>query len=171
MSNTSTNPIKPTVGRIVYYKSAGSADGTYPSVERAAIVTNVHSDTCVDLCVFNPTGLHFNQRVEYGDDPMQWHWMPYQMEQAAKKEIEVGGTPKACVTLSPLEVGDEVFYVDPTGQRFEATATQVWTQECINLTYTAPCGTATNPTSIPLKRPGMTGNYFDRKVRLVASPA
>jgi hypothetical protein len=76
----------PTVGRIVYYKSAGSADGTYPSVERAAIVTQVHTPECVDLCVFNPTGLHFNTSVMQGSGPMQWDWMPYQKGQAQKTE-------------------------------------------------------------------------------------
>lgn len=80
---TSTGAV-PTVGRIVYYKSAGSADGSYPSVERAAIVTQVHTPTCIDLCVINPTGLHFNTSVMQGDGPMQWDWMPYQKEQQAK---------------------------------------------------------------------------------------
>lgn len=78
--------MKPTVGRMVYYKSYGTPGGEFPSVDRAAIITNVHNDTCVDLCVVNPTGLFFNQSVVQGSDPGQWDWMPYQKGQAAKTE-------------------------------------------------------------------------------------
>lgn len=76
----------PTVGRIVYYKSYGTPGGEYPSVDRAAIITQVHNATCVDLCVFNPTGQFFNQRVTQGLNPGQWDWMPFQKGQAAKTE-------------------------------------------------------------------------------------
>jgi hypothetical protein len=78
--------MKPTTGRTVHYVSAGSADGVYPSVCRAAIVTAVlecgHGrESCVSLTVFNPEGLHFNMHVQYDNDrsPLQvrrqtWHW-------------------------------------------------------------------------------------------------
>lgn len=77
--------MKPSVARVVHYTSHGTppqADGTqaYTSEPRAAIVTAVTSDTEVDLCVLNPTGLFFNQAVQYdGDDNPQggtWHWPP-----------------------------------------------------------------------------------------------
>lgn len=76
----------PTVGRIVYYKSYGTPNGEYKSEDRAAIITRVHTDVCVDLCVFNPTGLFFNTSVMQGTEGGQWDWMPYQKGQAAKTE-------------------------------------------------------------------------------------
>ncbi len=92
--------MKPTVGRMVYYKSYGTPGGEFPSVDRAAIVTQVHNDTCIDLCVINPTGFFFNQKVIQGDGPGQWDWMPFQKGQASKTEalekelteLKVGGT-------------------------------------------------------------------------------
>jgi len=74
----------PTVGRIVYYKSFGTPGGEFPSVEHAAIITQVHTAVCVDLCVINPTGMFFNTSVMQGDNPGQWDWMPYQKQQASK---------------------------------------------------------------------------------------
>lgn len=76
----------PTVGRMVYYFSFGTPNGKYPSTERAAIITAVHNDSCVDLCVLNPTGLFFNQNVVQGSAPGKWDWMPFQKGQAAKTE-------------------------------------------------------------------------------------
>lgn len=83
----------PTVGRIVYYKSYGTPGGEFPSVDRAAIVTNVHPNLTemdpavyLDLCVLNPTGMFFNLRVKQGPDPGQWDWMPYQKQQAILKD-------------------------------------------------------------------------------------
>ncbi|MDQ0254924.1 hypothetical protein J2S74_002306 [Evansella vedderi] len=80
--------MKPTVGRIVYYKSYGTPGGEYKSEDRAAIITNVHQgeEDVVDLCVFNPGGLFFNLRVSKGSNGGQWDWMPYQKGQAKKTE-------------------------------------------------------------------------------------
>ncbi len=86
--------IQPTVGRSVYYKSYGTPKGEYKSEDRAAIVTAVHFKDkehatflgeveSIDLCVFNPTGLFFNQNVKQGQEGGQWDWMPYQKEQQA----------------------------------------------------------------------------------------
>jgi hypothetical protein len=79
--------MEPTVGRIVYYKSRGSADGVYPSVNRAAIVTDVRILTSstpvteVKLTVFNPEGLYFPPTwVPMGQKPGQWDWMPFQKQ-------------------------------------------------------------------------------------------
>ncbi|WP_027085407.1 hypothetical protein [Cohnella panacarvi] len=76
----------PTVGRMVYYKSLGSPGGEFQSVDRAAVITAVHNATCIDICVFNPNGLYFNQKVTQGQNPGQWDWMPYQKGQAARTE-------------------------------------------------------------------------------------
>lgn len=87
---------KPSVGRIVHYVSHGTPvqpDGTqaFTSEPRAAIITAVHNDTCVDLCVLNPTGLFFNTSVLFHDGDAEhadatpeqpvyrggtWHWPP-----------------------------------------------------------------------------------------------
>lgn len=84
--------MKPTVGRIVYYKSYGTPNGEFKPDDRAAIITQVHSDTVVDLCVLNPTGLYFNQKVEQDKTVTgksgTWDWIPYQKGQAKNKEGE-----------------------------------------------------------------------------------
>lgn len=67
--------MRPTIGRTVHYQSYGSPNGEYKSLPRAAIVTAVHEDPqFVDLCIFNPTGLFFTQRVIYSDPPSPGHW-------------------------------------------------------------------------------------------------
>jgi hypothetical protein len=68
--------VKPTVGRIVHYKSLGTANGEYPSTTYAAIITSVYSGNVVDLCVFYPNGLSFKLDIEYSerDEPGCWHW-------------------------------------------------------------------------------------------------
>lgn len=78
--------MKPTVGRIVYYKSYGTPNGEYKSEERAAIITGVVDDETVHLCVLNPTGMFFNLNVKQGPNPGQWDWMPYQKGQAQKTD-------------------------------------------------------------------------------------
>lgn len=78
----------PTVNRQVHYVSAGSADGKYPSVCRAATITEVSEASTehaeegrVGLMVVNPTGIHFRPLSEGGavnDEetkaPYTWHW-------------------------------------------------------------------------------------------------
>jgi hypothetical protein len=80
--------IIPTVGRMVYYKSYGTPNGEYPSVNRAATITEVVDPETglVSLCVFNPEGLFFNKNVRQGQEGGQWDWMPYQKGQAKKTE-------------------------------------------------------------------------------------
>ena len=57
------------LGETVHYSAMGSADGTYPSVCRAAIVTQApkpgDADTTVGLCVLNPTGIFLNPAVRH----------------------------------------------------------------------------------------------------------
>ncbi|MFF5790239.1 hypothetical protein ACFY8P_35365 [Streptomyces sp. NPDC012693] len=71
----------PTIGRIVHYVSHGSPvqpDGTqaHESQCRAAIVTEVWTDTTANLAVLNPTGMFFNSS-EYDETATlggSWHW-------------------------------------------------------------------------------------------------
>lgn len=66
----------PYVGQAVHYVSMGSADGRYPSLCRAAIVTEILPETAglpagtyraneVGLSVHNPTGQFFNLGVQF----------------------------------------------------------------------------------------------------------
>lgn len=91
---------KPSVGRTVHYVSHGSPDGTYPSVCRAATITEVgawmaevirepyiaedntklrevteqwHPDACA-LEVHNPTGLFFNTCRHH--EPVDGRYLP-----------------------------------------------------------------------------------------------
>ena len=74
--------MEPSVGRVVHYVSRGSADGVFPAVCRAAVVTEVDGlDAVVNvgLAVLNPTGLFFDREVlEFGScatlRPGTWHW-------------------------------------------------------------------------------------------------
>lgn len=68
----------PSVGRIVHYQAYGTPGGEFPSVPRAAIVTEVHSDTEITVCVFNPSGIFFN-RVKFSEisAPGSWSWPPF----------------------------------------------------------------------------------------------
>ncbi len=70
--------MKPTVGRIVHYQAFGTPGGEHPSVARAAVVTQVHNETCVDLCVMNHTGLFFNTSCNYSEEAKggTWRWPP-----------------------------------------------------------------------------------------------
>jgi hypothetical protein len=80
--------MKPSVGRIVHYVSYGTPGGEYGKECRAAIVTEVTTDT-VGLCVLNPTGQFFNRGVPQDERPPAdkitdgeheerlggtWHW-------------------------------------------------------------------------------------------------
>jgi hypothetical protein len=80
---------QPSVGRIVHYVAYGTPGGEFPAgVCRAAVITEVTAahDSLhvpgeagyprVSVCVVNPTGLFFNQRIPYSADktPGSWHW-------------------------------------------------------------------------------------------------
>lgn len=83
-----SNQQKPSVGRVVHYVAYGTPGGEYPSVCRAAIITEVDGPAAdaqhaqpndptnpdVGLCVLNPTGMFFNQHVPYGETGGHWHW-------------------------------------------------------------------------------------------------
>jgi hypothetical protein len=68
-------PQKPSVGRIVHYQAYGTPGGEYQSAPRAAVVTQVHGDTMdVGLCILNPSGMFFNERIKFSADPKPGHW-------------------------------------------------------------------------------------------------
>lgn len=67
----------PTIGRIVYYYSAGWHEGAYRPDCRPAIVTAVDGTTA-SLAVFSPTGIFFDHNVSYSPTPTPgcWSWPP-----------------------------------------------------------------------------------------------
>lgn len=69
---------KPTVGRTVHYQAYGTPGGEYPSVPRAAIVTQVLDGDKVGLAIMNPTGMFFNPEIPYSETPKPgfWSWPP-----------------------------------------------------------------------------------------------
>jgi hypothetical protein len=88
--------IKPTIGRVVWFHpSSNSAEsGFTPSPICAAIVAYVHSDSCVNLAVFDGNGVSHSKTsvtlIQDGETPPEGgyycEWMPYQKGQAAKTE-------------------------------------------------------------------------------------
>lgn len=79
--------MRPTVGRIVHYRSFGTPGGEYTSQCRAAIVAGVPDGgppvigpdgpaQQLDLAVLNPIGLFFNRcpQDETGKAGGTWHW-------------------------------------------------------------------------------------------------
>jgi hypothetical protein len=86
--------IKPTVGRVVWYWPA-AVNGVHKTSPHKADIVAVHSDTCVNLSIFNEYGVHYTRssvilaQDEPGfDEPERPYaaWMPYQIGQAAKRE-------------------------------------------------------------------------------------
>jgi hypothetical protein len=69
-----TYPV-PAAGQTVLYVSRGSADGVFPPVDRAAVVTEVGDDKeTLGLCVLNPTGMFFHPLAAGGarHDEQDW---------------------------------------------------------------------------------------------------
>lgn len=66
----------PSVGRIVHYVSYGTPHGEYPSVCRAAVITQAGPWGPIGLAVLNPTGMFFHPDVQYSDQNLAgtWHW-------------------------------------------------------------------------------------------------
>lgn len=80
--------IKPTVGRVVWYRPEGPDGPT-----QAALVAFVHSDSMVNLAVFDNNGCHSSRTsvpLVHDGAPIPvgsyCEWMPYQKGQAAKTE-------------------------------------------------------------------------------------
>jgi RecB family endonuclease NucS len=106
--------IKPTVGRVVWYHPA--ADSRVPHSKEqplAAIICFVHSDSMVNLSVFDSNGgqsqrtsVHLVQEGEDAAVDAEWcMWMPYQKGQAAKTEDV---TAKLAERVTALEGGFQV---------------------------------------------------------------
>ena len=97
----------PTVGRVVYYKSRGSADGKYPKLDRAAIVTQVvdADKLIIGICVLNPTGMFFLEEVGNGQEGGLWDWMPYQkdVQKRYAEEKALGAKP----TPNPVPLAEK----------------------------------------------------------------
>lgn len=75
--------MKPTVGRIVHYRSYGTPGGEYSPECRAAVITEVLGLSAalqprVSLAVLNPEGMFFNKDCGYWDSSNEvggtWHW-------------------------------------------------------------------------------------------------
>lgn len=103
--------ITPTVGRVVYYKAYGTPGGEFPSIERAAIITDVKevivddnnnehefplkenvigfNELRVRLAVLNPTGIFFSDWLKNGEKPGQWDWMPFQKNSSSNSQSAV----------------------------------------------------------------------------------
>lgn len=67
---------KPSVSRMVHYRSYGTPNGEYLPECRAAVITEVKGDDVVGLAVLNPTGL-FLHDAAYSEDAFRggtWHW-------------------------------------------------------------------------------------------------
>ncbi len=86
--------IEPTVGRIVWV-NPDDAIGEENKGPLAAIITYVHSDTCVNLCVFdmngNPQPRTRVRLVQPEDVPsattsLYCFWMPFQIKKATGSE-------------------------------------------------------------------------------------
>ncbi len=96
--------IKPTVGRIVWYRPR-STDNVARNGEQplAAMITGVHSDAHVNLVVFDVNGIAHSRSsvllLQDGDTAPEAggyaEWMPYQKGQAAATEMR-----KAIIGLS-----------------------------------------------------------------------
>ena len=86
--------IKPTCGRIVFFTPHKNDQTPHSGVPLAAIIVYVHSDSMVNLTVFDAFGrIHARPSVpllQEGDgkpvDGGYAEWMPYQKGQAAKTE-------------------------------------------------------------------------------------
>jgi hypothetical protein len=92
------NPlIKPTVGRVVWFNQMKPDVFPGSGGTCAAIVTYVHSDRLVNLCVFDAKGNTHSRilipLVQPGDTkPTTAHceWMPFQIGQAAAQPVIKG---------------------------------------------------------------------------------
>jgi len=97
--------IKPSVGRIVLYRAAGSDPAADP---HAALVVGVIDDRTVNLAIFNADGAHYQGTavplLQDDDKPPEGvgyaEWMVYQKGQANKAEAAEGAVAKQVTDLA-----------------------------------------------------------------------
>lgn len=87
--------IQPTVGRIVYYKSRGSADGIFPSKDVPSMITEINEDGSIALVTFYKIGMRFESSCTQGQELGQWDWMPFQKDQQARLAPETTNESQA----------------------------------------------------------------------------
>lgn len=78
---------RPTIGRMVHYRGPGTANGQFQPSTYPAVITAVHTDTCVNLFVMTNVGmmnLTSIQLAEEADQPSRWSWPPYVPPKPAK---------------------------------------------------------------------------------------
>lgn len=104
--------IVPTIGRIVLFRLDAE------SQEQAAIICNVHSDSCVNLAIFDGNGKPMPSPptsvtlVQPGADVPEagyyCQWMDYQIEKAASEgEADEAGTDTVAETVAEAEAEAE----------------------------------------------------------------
>ncbi len=102
-------PRDPTVADFVHYVARGSADGKFPAVCRAAIVTEVDPDDAgrIGVATINPTGFFFHSLAAGGceanfvdhRDGGSWHWPERAPEQAQRAESHAEARTAPAVPL------------------------------------------------------------------------
>jgi hypothetical protein len=144
-------PIKPTVGRTVLYVLG---EGSNLGQIRPAIIVRVWSDNCVQLQIFTDgendqlPNVHWATSVLYNPDGFTmrtWHWMDYQLGQAAKTEKTLKDMAR------PIPVVGQLVTFFAGGTELSAEITHVWSADCVNLEL----ADGSKPTSV------MHGRYFD----------
>lgn len=129
--------IKPSIGRIVLFQIDKQ------SQEQAAIIAAVHSDTCVNLAIFDgngkpmagpPTSITLVQPGQ--EQPEQGYfckWMPYQIENAAEDPRSDGQGHGPTETAAEAETETEAKEVETETQdsatEAENSETETETQE------------------------------------------
>lgn len=97
--------MKPTIGRIVYYKSRGSLDGVFPPQDFASIVTKVSDDGSIGLATFSENGMRFEHDIVQGQSAGNWDWMPFQKDQQAR--VGYSSTPVGATEADPTATSDQ----------------------------------------------------------------
>lgn len=123
-----------TLGRIVHYKTRGSADGVFPPQNFAAIVTDAHNGITVDLVTFGPSGLRFERGVGYGENPGQWHW-----PSIVSETVTTQGSNSVTVPYTPYVPATPTYILQAQNERFPGQPIEVY-----NNTQGSTAGTTDN---------------------------
>lgn len=113
-----TNPIMPSIGRVVLVRSA-DWEGDAPG-----IVNKVHSEDCIDAHVMPGYEVaHTRSSIVYAEDhdasgrSISFHWMDYQLKVASERD------PNSGEVAGPSPVRDDSSYVR---QRAMEYAIEIW---------------------------------------------